>query len=53
MTVIGLLSRESHAFIELARQKGWNRPDILIISAAWECSRLIDPVSFDCKLKDE
>lgn len=42
-----------YAFIELARQKGWNRPDILVTSEDWECNRLTDPVVFDCEPKVE
>jgi hypothetical protein len=42
-----------YAFFDLADQKGWNRPDILVTSSAWECERLTDPVDFDCKPKVE
>ena len=38
-----------YAFIDLARQKGWNRPDILVTSEEWECTRFTDPTSFRCE----
>lgn len=36
------------AFFDLMRQKGWNRPDILVTSRAWHCKRLTDPINFGC-----
>lgn len=38
-----------YAFIDLARQKGWDRPDILVTSQVWECTRFTDPPSFGCE----
>jgi len=40
------------AFYDLMRQKGWNRPDILVTSKTWNCTRLENPTSFDCKVKE-
>lgn len=42
-----------YAFIDIIRQKEWNRPDVLVTSSAWECNRLPDPVDLDCKPKVE
>jgi len=38
-----------YAFIDLARQKGWNRPDILVTSDEWECTRSTDPPRLVCE----
>ncbi len=41
------------AFFDLMRQKGWNRPDILVTSRAWYCKRLTDPINFECEPLDK
>ena len=42
-----------YAFFDLADQKRWDRPDILVTSSAWECTRLPDSADFECKPKVE
>jgi hypothetical protein len=42
-----------YAFIELARQKGWDRPDITVASRVWECTMFTDPPGFECEHKIE
>jgi len=41
------------AFYDLMRQKGWNnRPDILVTSKTWNCSRRENPTRFDCNVPE-
>jgi len=39
------------AFYDLMRQKGWNRPDILVTQKDWNCKRLNNSAGFDCIVK--
>ena len=54
LAVIRVRLMYRYAFIELSRQKGWNRLDVPVTSSeTWECNRLTDPVVFDCEPKVE